>query len=52
MKKHHHIVQDDRAIGGGKGREPPRVAPRLEGAVRNAGIKNKRKESKPKPKAK
>lgn len=48
MKKHHHhLVKDDRAIPTNRQKVPKRVAPRLEGVVKNAGIKEERKEKKP-----
>ena len=45
-----NFIQDDRAVMQGREKSPMRVAPRLEGVVKNAGIKPKKKE--PKPRAK
>jgi len=47
MKKKHQIFQDDRSMLAHGNRELPlRVPARMEGVVKNAGIKNKRKEKK------
>jgi len=50
MKKKQQIVQDDRILTQSRQEVPPRVPARLEGVVKNAGIKNVRKEKKPRAK--
>jgi len=45
-KKHHNFIQDDRAIAASKQALPPRVAARMEGVVKNAGTKNRRRSKK------
>lgn len=49
-KKEKNLIKDDRAIPKVQEQTPLRVPPRLEGVVKNAGIKPKRKS--PKPRAK
>jgi len=50
MKKKHQIVQDDRILANSRRELPLRVPARLEGVVKNAGIRNVRKEKKPRAK--